>query len=70
MPRGQVIMGMVLVYKKKKRTLIPSQVLTMQQTLCPHQQTQADFTLVLLIERNIPKCANPAASQTVIHIKT
>lgn len=68
MPSGQVITGHGLSLKKeeeeeekKKRALRPSRVLTMQQTLHPHQQTQADFTLILLIERNIQKCTVPAA---------
>ncbi len=70
MPSGQVIMGMVLVRKGKKRTLRPSQVLTMQQTLHPHQQTRVDFTLILLIERNIQKCTIPAACPLFTRIKS
>lgn len=40
----------------------------MQQTIRPHQQTAADFTLVLPMERNIPEFTIPLA-RLFLHIK-
>lgn len=47
------------LWARRTRTLRRSQVLTMQQTLCPHQQTRrTDFTLIVLIERNVGRVHN------------
>ena len=53
MPSGQVIMGMVSVRGKKKDPQTQSGFDYAANSLPTSADTQADFTLILLIERNV-----------------